>query len=235
MLARLLCLALLLSVTSATLADHDAILVCTKAGCYELTLDATGLPKLTLAEHQYRQVIVMGEMPGPGPVPTPPPSPSLTTRGIAIRDAALKATADKSRDRTAMMLSVLYSEIAKRVRSGELKGADTIATISRTGADMVLAKSAAESTPVQQQSVVQTAWSTLRDTLGSQWIAAVQEGATDASLAGLLDECSAGLSASVSRQSAEGFDLQQLLSIIKLILDLITQLFPKGLPAGFPK
>lgn len=209
------------------------VLVISKSGYYLLETAADGTPKLT-PHAGFKQVIIL-DQPGPAPGPGPTPPPVLNTRATALRDASLKATADRARDRTALMLSVLYAEIAKKARNGEVKGADNLAVLARTGADMVLAKSAQESIPPQTQAAVEAAWKPMRDLLAAEWTALAQIAATDAGYAQLLEDAGAGLAASVPRAQAEAIDLQQLLAIIKLILDLITQLFPKGLPPGFPR
>ena len=213
------------------LAQAQVLVIC-KSGYYLLETAPDGTPKLT-PHAGFKQVIILDQPgPGPGPGPGPTPPPVLTPRGIAIRDAALKAVGDKSRDRTALMLSVFYAEVAKKVRSGDLKTPDAIAIVARQGADMILEKSATDS--IQNKPVLDAAWKPMRDSLAAHWTALAQEGAADAAYAALLEECSVGLSASVPRASADAIDLVQLLLIIKTIIDFIMQLFPRGIP-GFPR
>ena len=201
------------------------VLVVTKTGYYLLETAADGTPKLT-PHAGFKQVIFLDGV--PGPPPPPPPNPTLTQRAIAIRDAALRATADKQRDRTAAMLSVLYSETAKQVRSGQLKS-DNISIMASTGATMVLAKSAGESG--QTQAAIEAAWKPMRDTLTAQWAAALQEGGGDLALAALLEEASSGLLASVPQEAMpRAIDLEQIIRLIMAIMEIIKQLFPKGLP-----
>lgn len=142
--------------------------------------------------------------------PTPPPDEpvKLTVRATAIKTAALKATADPNRDKTAQELAALYDEIAKRVTAGEIKGPDTIAAVAKGAADMLLS---------QRNSAA--AWQPMRDTMTSQWTAAIQEGAKDADLAKLLEEVADGLNASVLNPQA--IDLAMLLEILKIVLELL--------------
>jgi hypothetical protein len=177
-------------------------------GKYLVTVNANG----TMSVEKVTIIKVGGPVVPPVDPPIDPPvDPVLTPRATAIRDAAAKATADTTRDKTAMELSVLYGEIAKRIKSGEIKGQDAIAFIAKTAADTIINKTNAP-----------TAWKPARDALGAQWTKLAQEGGKDADYAKLLEEASAGLAASISLPQA--FNLAEILELIKLILDLISKL-----------
>lgn len=151
----------------------------------------------------------------PTPTPTPNPTPNLTTRGIAIRDAALKATGDTERDTTAAKLALLYQEIAKKARTNDLNGRDDMEFVLKRGADMVMPNAAAEK-----------AWQNTRDVLTLQWTAVAQvPGMTDEDYAKLLDEAAAGLNASIKQFQA--IDFKKLLELILQILDIIMKLLPQ--------
>jgi hypothetical protein len=149
---------------------------------------------------------------GDGTVDPPDnPDPVLSERAVAIRDAAAKASADPAKDETAMKLSVLYSEIAKRVGT-EIKGQETISFTIKMATDSV----------VGSKPETVAAWKPMRTAMEAQFVKLAQEGAKDADYAKWLNEVSAGVSASVSLNQA--FDLAKILEIIKLILDLISKL-----------
>jgi hypothetical protein len=198
----------LLVATSVLLADPVVVLLDDdEPGSWLVTVDGAG--KTTAIRTKVVHVS------GDAPDPDPDPDPALTPRATAIRDAALKATDDKNRERTASELAVLYREVARRVEVGELKGQATIAFITGQAADVVIAKGG---TPA--------AWKPMRDVLNSQWTKLVQEGGKDADYAKLLRECGDGLFATTSKNAR--LDLRQILEAIRVILDLLMKLFPEG-------
>lgn len=212
----LMSLAILAVMSLTALADPVVVLLDdAKPGSYLVTVDAAG--KTTVIR---TKVVRVGQAPNPDP--DPDPDPVLTQRAKEIRDAALKATDDANRSRTAAELSVLYGEIARRVNAGEVKGDAMIAFIAKQAADVVIAKGGAPA-----------AWKPMRDAFGAQWIKLAQEGGKDADFAKLLQEASAGLSASTAG-SNEALNFRQILEAIKVILDLLQKLFPAGakLPAN---
>lgn len=158
--------------------------------------------------------VILGSVTPPGPDPVPdPPSPVLTQRSIAVRDAANKATADANRADTATKLATLYGEVARKVRAGEIKGADSIAFVAKTGADMLISGNTAT-------------WQPFREVLSNQFAALLQEGGKDADYAKLLDEVSAGLMSSVPRDKFAALDLKQMLELIRMIIDMILKMLP---------
>jgi hypothetical protein len=148
---------------------------------------------------------------GGGPVVPDDPDPVLTERAKLVRDAAAKASADPNKDETAMKLSVLYSEIAKKVGQ-EIKGQETISFTIKMATDQVIGTNAA----------TVAAWKPTRDAMTVQFTKLAQEGAKDADYAKWLNEVSTGVQASVSLNQA--FDLAKILELIKLILELIKNL-----------
>lgn len=201
-------LILLLFVASCGHASADEILVVTKSGYYVLDQDAAGAPKLTPIAARFKQVVVLDE---PEPGPSPNPTPALTTRAIAIRDAASGVQGDAARDQHALELAALYAEVARRIRIGELTGATDISFVIRSAADMLLATAP-----------LKTSWQPVRDILSGQFVALQQEGGTDAAFAQLMEEAAAGLKASV-QTGAAAIDLAKILEIIKLILELLNR------------
>ena len=200
-----LALILALLVAPLSLAAEKSLVDFTgQPGKYLVTVDAAG--KLTI---ESVKIIKVGSSPAPVPDPDPAPTPVLTERATAVRDAAAKATADPNRDETATKLAVLYGEIAKRIRAGEVKGVDAISFVAKAGADAVIGTNAAT-------------WKPTKDVLGAQVVKLAQEGGKDGDYAKLLDEASAGLTASITLNQA--FDLAKILELIKLILDLIAKL-----------
>lgn len=163
---------------------------------YEFVLNADGTATLTPI-----RVIVVDANPQPTPVPDP--TPPLTIRGIAFRDAALKATADKGRDQTAVALAMLYSEIAKKTRTGEVPLAD-LGPVIATGQDRVLSILGA---PPE-------AWKPVKDVMTKELTPALQEGPE--SCAKCLEAAAAGLEASVTKHGAIDREFLK-----KLIMDII--------------
>jgi hypothetical protein len=219
MLSRSPLLTLLLVVVSclpAFSADDDGILIVSKSGYYVLEVGADGAPTLKPITSRFKQVIVLD---GPAPNPTPDPSPTLTERGKAVRDLAAKVV-DPKRAELATKLAILYGEIAKKVRSGEVKGQESIAFVVKSATDMVLK----DGTLAQ--------WQATRDAIGGYWAKLAQEGAADVEFAKLLEESAAGLQASVPAEAAKALDLAKILELIKLILDLLSKLPHDSFPAG---
>lgn len=188
-------------------------------GTYLLTVQGSG--QVTLAP-------ITLVRPGPTPTPVPPvvpPTPTLTPRSITIRDAALKSTADPSRNETAQDLNDLYSEIAKKIRAGQVKGQVNISQLCKMSADIVLAGK-------------EGPWQPFRDALSSQFVTLVQDGGDDAAFATLLVEVSAGLLASISRQAVEiadrGVDIARILKIIDMIMKFL-ELLPSADGRSLPQ
>lgn len=206
-------LVLLLAVPAYAHADHDAVLVVGRDGYYLLATDHTTTPPTTRLT-PIGQVIILD---GPGPGPTPTPGPILTERAKAVRDATARAVTDAKQAENATAVAMLYTEIAKQVRAGKLKGSDVIAFACKYGCDKVLEG---------QPATAQAAWLPMRNVLSGYWTSVTQEGGTDAAFAALLDEASAGITAAVPKSQAGALDLQKIIQIIKVILDLILQLFP---------
>jgi hypothetical protein len=146
------------------------------------------------------------------PVPTPTPD-QLTARSQRIRDAAKGVTGDSDREGTAAVLAAYYREIATKVKAGEIKGKDQIAFAIKTGCDMILTNRKA-----------MDPWNPTRSVAAEYWTALVQEGATDADYAKLLDEVAIGLDASHNGQPQ--IDMAMIIQIIKLVIELIEKFFP---------
>ena len=207
-LALLLIFVLALSAPLAA-AEKSLVDFNSQPGKYLVTIGPNG----ALVAVEKVTVVTVGPVNPDNPdVPVIPPVNNLSENAKAIRDAALKATTDPNKDQTAAELSVLYSEIAKKVRSGELKGQDAIAFVAKAGADAVIKTQSA-------------AWKPMRDEFGKQWVKAVQEGATDAQLAKLLDDASAGCMASAKAQGA--LNLAEILKLIQTILEIVKTLRPQ--------
>lgn len=179
------------------------------------TWQGTGVVTVVVAVDGSQTITVTGPITitgGGGPVPPTPPSPStLTVRAKAIRDAALTATADTERELTAQKLAVLYDQIAIKIRSGSISGAEQIAAVSKAGADILTGGKVAP-------------WKPFRDTLTTQVVKLAQEGGDDVAYAKLFDEVSAGLLASVSPQA---IDLTKWRDFIVWVIETIMRLFPK--------
>lgn len=155
--------------------------------------------------------VVVDVQPGPTPTPTPTPVPTppvLTTRGTVIKDLASKATADKKREDTAILMGILYSEIGKKVRTGEVP-LDKLAGILRDGTDRVLGLQGA---PAE-------AWKATRDQIAFYLTQSLQEGPE--SCGKLLEEVAAGLEASVTPQFQAAIDREKLKQLIIQIIILI--------------
>lgn len=152
----------------------------------------------------------------PVPPPNPDPSPVLTQRSAAIRDAALRATSDPNRADTAAKLSALYAELARRIRAGELKGAEQIAYVARGSVDIIIGNAV-------------SAWQPFRDTLTSLFTAVWQEGRADSEYAKLFDEVSTGLAASVPRGT---FDDRKFLEAAKAAVEAADDNLPANSKRG---
>lgn len=200
---RLLAFALLLLPSLGWAAEPS--LVVTKAGYYLLSQDANGVPLLT----KISKVIDLGK-----PDDEPEPTPTLTVRAIAVRDAALRATADPKRDETAAKLAELYRQVAKKVRTGELDGQSNISFVAKTGADLVMGQ---QGLPADSP-----AWKPMRDAVGGYIVSLAQEGASNDAYAKLLDEAAAGLDASIVNRAA--IDQETLKKLIELILQIVMEL-----------
>lgn len=201
---------------AAPLGDHEAVLIVTPGGCYELTLSAAGVPVLTPSEHHYTQVIVMGQpTPGPNPPPvpdpTPPPSP-LTERGKAIQAAATAVTGDPNRAATAQGLAMMYRMLTKQVRDGTVKDQATLDPVLMSMTDLVL---------LHQQATEQ--WKLYRSTFSTWATAAKAKGLAD--FTAFLDEAAAGLDASAPQKSIDPAFWKWLIEVLLPIL--ISLLQPK--------
>lgn len=196
--------------------DHtSAALIVTPSGCYELTLDANGVPSLTLAEHQYAQVLVLGDHvpnptpvpPGPNPPPNPPPNPApiLSERAKLLKAAAEKATADPKRAETAQGLATVYRELAKQAKTSDPA---SLATAFKIGTDLVLAN---------QKSGA--AWQPFKDAMGGQWAAASLKGSAELGL--LLSDAADGLDASAPQRQISPEFWAFLIELIKMLLTLL--------------
>jgi len=146
--------------------------------------------------------------------PTPTPTPdTLTARSIRVREAAKAVTGDADRAGTAAVIAAYYREIASKVKAGEIKGKEPIAFAIKTGCDMILTSRKA-SAP----------WDPVRSVAAEYWTALVQEGATDADYAKLLDEVAIGLDGSYDGDPQ--IDMAMIIQIIKLVIELLEKFFP---------
>lgn len=151
--------------------------------------------------------------PGTIPVPPGPTPPSvLTPRSLAIRDAALKATADPNRTKTAVNLATASSELAKRVGK-DLSGYQVISMAELYLFDQLTAGPTI------------AAWRPTRDLIVADLAKLAQEGASDAQFAGYLGEVSAGLAASAP--NSREIDMELILKILQIFIQYILPLIIK--------
>ena len=195
--------------------DHGVSLVVAPSGCYELSIDATGVPKLTPLDHHYDQVIVLGwptpTPPGPTPDPTPPPTPGpLTERAKLFRDAAFNCTADTKRPETAQGLAMVYREIAKQIDAGTATDKTAVWNATSTMHDLVTAKQGALA-----------AWVPFKETLAKQWAVVGAGGGQLKDYAALLKDAANGLDASAPQKAISPEFWAFLLQLIQLILTLL--------------
>lgn len=158
--------------------------------------------------------IVGVELVGPSvpDVPTPPVNPDqMTDRSKAIKAAAEGATSDPYREQTAQQLASLFREIAKKVRSGEIKDPSVISFAVKYGVDQLL---------TGKGSTVTDAWKATRAIYNSQMKTAIQNGDNDAKIATLLDEVAIGIDASAPNAPAE-FDIMMIIKIIEAIMEIL--------------
>lgn len=172
---------------------------------YQVTVQAGGV----VTVQPISQVIRLTQ-PQPQPVPAPD---SLTARSIRVREAAKAVTGDVDREATAAALAAYYREIATKVKAGEIRGKESIAFAIKTGCDMILTHRKASSP-----------WDPVRSAAAEYWTSLVQEGATDADYAKLLDEVADGLDASYEGEPQ--IDLAMILQIVKLVIELLEKFFP---------
>lgn len=167
------------------------------------------------------QYLITGEVRAVGPVISPDgpvdpvlPPDKLTERSKAIKAAAEAATSDPSREQTAQQLAALYREIAKKVRDGSIKDPSVISFAVKYGVDQLL---------TGKGSAVTDAWKATRGVYDGQMKTAIQNGDTDAKLAGLLDEVAIGLDASALNGPLD-FDIAMILKIIEMILEILSMI-----------
>jgi hypothetical protein len=164
------------------------------------------------------QYLITGEVRTVGPVinpdgPVVPPvvPDQLTERSKAIKAAAEAATSDPFREQTAQQLAGLYREIAKKVRDGSIKDGSLISFAVKYGTDQLL---------TGKGSTVSDAWKATRAVYDGQMKTAIQNGATDGKLAGLLDEVAIGLDASAPNAPLD-FDIAMIIKIIEMIMEIL--------------
>jgi hypothetical protein len=159
-------------------------------------------------------VITLSTQPVPTPGPDPVPDPVLTVKATVIRDLALKATADPKRAETAVMLSLMYTEISKMVGTGQIP-LDKVGEALRLGTEQVLV---AQASPAD-------AWKATRDRISTYLIVSLQEGRDPT--ATLIKEVAAGLEASVPKFQAgdpKAIDREKLKQLILQLLPIILAL-----------
>lgn len=145
--------------------------------------------------------------------PVPPRPDVLSDRAKAVRDAALGISGDASRAESAATLAAVTRELAAQVRAGEIAGQEQVAVAVKYAFRLGLESPAAEA-----------AWLPVRDVIGQQHARLAQEAATDTQLADWLDEVSDGLDAAAGDRG-EQIDIATILRIVRLILDLLEDLF----------
>lgn len=192
----------------------SAVLIVTRAGSYDLTVDANGTPTLALSPKQYSRVIdLTGGVPVPNPTPTPDPTPTptpspLTERGKLIYAAAMAVTGDTNRAATAQGLAVLYREIAKQVTNGTVKDVMLLDVAQSMGTNIIL---------TQQKDATQ--WKPYQAVFVTQWTAAKFRGVADCGA--LLNESADALDASAPAKAIDPAFWQFLLQLIQVILALL--------------
>ncbi len=207
---KLIVLAIGLSLGGSVLADDVAVVFDgNKPGSYIVTVDGLG----GITASPLSKVVRIGPSPTPQP-PTPDPSPVLTDRAKAIRDVAMKATADPDRANTAKGLAVLYREVAKLVRQpGQVKDVTSLVTAVSTATNTFL---------VSRGPNIPAVWQPTRDQFGNQWTTLTAKGAPLTDYATLLDEAASGLDASAPAMRGISPEmLQFIMQIIQLILALL--------------
>lgn len=212
-----LILALLLLCGVAQAADPDFTFI-VRGGRYFLVTIEDGIPVNHPVTVRFVPFEGNSPNPTPDPQPDPDPDPVLTERAKAIRSAALLVTGDVNRARTALELATLYSEIAKKVRAGEIKTPTLILAVVKGSTDELL----------RQRNAVEP-WKGTREVLSAQWAALLQEGGTDEQFAELLDEAADGLEDTLSKlkrqemSKAKAIDIQMIIRIILMILELLNK------------
>jgi len=190
----------------------NTILLVTKSGCYELTIDAAGTPTVIVAPKQYSQVILLGDQPGPSPNPVPPPIPPdptpgpLTPRGLLIKAAAEKVTGDPNRAATAQGLAMLYRAIAEQKVTDQA----TLDSVLISTTNMLL---------LQQKATEQ--WKPYISVFNTQWTVARSKGIDDC--LALLKESAAGLDASAPQKAISPEFLQFIMQLITLLISLFAK------------
>jgi len=204
--------------TAPRAGDHRLSLLVTPAGCYELSLDASGAPLLKPLGTHYDQVIILGE-PGPGPTPPVPPNPQptpppvpLNARATLLRDAANKAIGlDSDRINTAQGLSMVLTELAKAAPT--VKDPASLQTALTMGMDAVLSRQNAAA-----------AWKPFRDSLAAQWAAVAVKGGSVADYGALLTDAANGVDATIPATTPRQIDpafWQFLMDLLKILLPLL--------------
>jgi hypothetical protein len=167
---------------------------------------------LTIRDGAVSAVPIRVIAPDGPPKPTPPPNPGpLTERSKAVQ-AVAAVIDDPQRMKYVQQLAALYRELAAQVDAGKITNQDALEFAVKTGVDMVLADNEKRS-----------AYANLRQKIGALWVTELQDGGQLKGLAKLLQEVSAGLTASVP-SSAMAIDLKQIMEIIMIILELLAKL-----------
>lgn len=198
------------SLTALLIADT---LVVSKSGYYLLRDGANG-PELS----QIESVVVLSDNPTPTPVPPVPPNP-VSGRVKKLYDAALLAVGDPARNQTALELSVLYRESAKKVRDGTISGMQNFTAFVKAATDMVLDSSAKSQ-----------AWMPFKTALTDEIVKLAQEGANDEAYAKLLDDASVGCESSAPKD-LRAIDIDRIIKIIQIILELLKLIPTADAPA----
>jgi hypothetical protein len=196
--------------TSTALAD-DPIVVKSGGKYFFLRKDANGAPVTTPVP-----VVIDMDQAGPGPGPNPPGNPDTPIPPAADPIAtAVKAKAIATGEpNIAKGLAVLYGEIAKRVRSGEIKPDDAVTALN-LGYKEVL----------KQMGGTSDRWKPVIEEIESQAATLIQNGQLDsaAQWADFIAAVGKGLDS-----AAEGAAIEDILAIIKLVMTIINLIFNKG-------
>lgn len=150
--------------------------------------------------------------PVPGPNPTPVPPQPVNKRVAAVKAAASAVIGDSAKASTAQELSLLYSEINKRVANGEVKDQETFLALVKASTDMLLS-----------QKKVADAWSGVRAVITDQITVCLQEGGGLPELVVVLKDASDGLKASSPVTDVKAINIELIIQIIKLILELLNK------------
>src|SRR5260221_341454 len=126
---------------SAYAADVAVILDDSKPGTYLVTIDALGVVSAVPLK------VVRPGQPSPTPVPTPTPGP-LTDQAKVIKAEVDKIQGVADKDQQAKSIAQLYREMAKTVRTGQVKDPTALASMVKMGTDLLLTKDAAKWKPV---------------------------------------------------------------------------------------